>query len=229
MKSVNHPGARWCAGELQTKPVQFSALPTRGSASSKLLHINLFCCSISYVNCSRPYCERRPKTKGRNALRYFRRLINIKLLKTYNMRVVLIYERRQESLFDNRTKGSPRSPMGMQKRPHLRAWEEQAGRELWITQLLCRKSQYHRCARGNCQTFGTRKKRFLAIPNILKFFFRKGRRLFVRFTPQVTRVGTLIYELEMYALSRFVLCLFYSRCFELAANHSYHRLMWCVC
>lgn len=65
MKSVNHVGARRCAGELQTKPVQFSALPTRGSASSKLLHINLFCCSISYVNCSRPYCERRPKTSQR--------------------------------------------------------------------------------------------------------------------------------------------------------------------
>lgn len=90
----------------------FCVTNSRLYASSKLLYINLFCCSISYVNCSRPYCERWPK---HNALSHFRRLINIKLLKTYNMRVVLIYERRHESLFDNHTKGSPQSPMGMQK------------------------------------------------------------------------------------------------------------------
>lgn len=39
MKSVNHVPARRRAAELQTKPVQFSVLPTRGT---KLLHINLF-------------------------------------------------------------------------------------------------------------------------------------------------------------------------------------------
>lgn len=42
MKSVNHAAARRRAAELQTKPAQFSAVPTRGSAGSKLLRINLF-------------------------------------------------------------------------------------------------------------------------------------------------------------------------------------------
>lgn len=55
MKSVNHAAARRCARELQTKPVQFSALPTRASASSKLLHINLSAAVLVTLIVNTPY------------------------------------------------------------------------------------------------------------------------------------------------------------------------------